>query len=38
MIFGMWYFRSLYTEVLLKTVARELGNYKLNLMGVEEVR
>jgi hypothetical protein len=24
--------------VLLKTVARELGNYKLNLMGVEEVR
>jgi exonuclease III len=38
MRFGMWNVRSLYRAGLLKTVARELGNYKLDLLGVQEVR
>jgi hypothetical protein len=38
MRFGTWNVRSLYRSGLLKTVARELGKYKLNLEGVQEVR
>jgi exonuclease III len=38
MRFGMWNVRSLYRAGSLKTVARELGKYKLDLMGVQEVR
>jgi exonuclease III len=36
--FGTWNIRSLYRIGSLKTVARELGKYKLDLMGVQEVR
>jgi hypothetical protein len=36
--FGTWNVRSLYTTGSLKTVARELGMYKLYIMGVKEVR
>jgi exonuclease III len=35
---GTWNVRSLCSIGLLKTVARELGKYKLDLMGVQEVR
>jgi hypothetical protein len=38
MSFGTWNVRSLYRSGSLKTVARELGKYKLDLVGVEEVR
>jgi hypothetical protein len=38
MRFGTWNIRSLYRAVSLKTVARELGKYKLDLLGVQEVR
>jgi exonuclease III len=38
MRFGMWNVRSLYRAGSLKTVARELGKYKLDLVGVQEVR
>jgi exonuclease III len=38
MKFGTWNVRSLYRAGSLKTVARKLGKYKLDLMGVEEVR
>jgi exonuclease III len=38
MRFGMWNVRSLYRAGSLKTVARELRNYKLDLVGVQEVR
>jgi exonuclease III len=38
MIFGTWNVRSLYRSGSLKTVARELGKYKLDLVGVQEVR
>jgi exonuclease III len=38
MRFGTWNVRSLYRIGSLKTVARELGKYKLDLMGVQEVR
>jgi exonuclease III len=38
MRFCTWNVRSLYREGSLKTVARELGKYKLDLVGVEEVR
>jgi exonuclease III len=38
MRFGTCNVRSLYRIFLLKTVARELGKYKLDLMGVQEVR
>jgi exonuclease III len=38
MRFGMWTVRSLYRVGSLKTVARELGKYKLDLVGVQEVR
>jgi hypothetical protein len=33
MRFGTWNVRSLYRAVSLKTVARELGKYKLDLSG-----
>jgi exonuclease III len=36
--FGTWNVRSLYRSGSLKTIARELGKYKLDLMGVQEVR
>jgi hypothetical protein len=35
MRFGTWNVRSLYREASLKTVARELGKYKLDLVGVQ---
>jgi hypothetical protein len=38
MIFGTWDVSSLYKTGLLKTVARKLGKYKLDLAGVQEVR
>jgi exonuclease III len=38
MRFGVWNVRSLYRPGSLKTVARELGKYKLDLVGVQEVR
>jgi exonuclease III len=37
MRFGMWNV-SLHRAGSLKTVARELGKYKLDLLGVQEVR
>jgi exonuclease III len=36
--FGTWNTRSLYRIGSLKTVAGELGKYKLDLVGVQEVR
>jgi exonuclease III len=36
--FCTWNFRSLYRPGSLKTVARELGKYTLDLVGVQEVR
>jgi hypothetical protein len=36
MRFGTSNVRSLYRIGLLKTVAREFGKYKFNLMGVQE--
>jgi exonuclease III len=38
MRFGIWNFRSLYRSGSLKTVAKELGKYKLDLVVVQEVR
>jgi exonuclease III len=38
MRFGTWNVRSLYRIGSLKTAARELGKYKLDLLGVQEVR
>jgi exonuclease III len=38
MRFGTWNVRSLYRPGSLKTVARELGKYKLDLVSVQEVR
>jgi hypothetical protein len=38
MRFGTWNVRSLYRSGSLKTVARVLGKYKLDLVGVQEVR
>jgi exonuclease III len=38
MRFGTWNVRSLYRSGSLKTVARELGKYELDLVGVQEVR
>jgi hypothetical protein len=35
--FGTWNVRSLYRAGSVKTVARELGKYKLDLVGVQEV-
>jgi exonuclease III len=36
--FGTWNVSSLYKSGSLKTVARELGKYKLDLVGIQEVR
>jgi hypothetical protein len=38
MRFGTWNVRSLYRIGCLTTVARELGEYKLDLVGVQDVR
>jgi exonuclease III len=38
MRFGTWNVRSLYRAGSLKTVTRELGKYKIDLVGVQEVR
>jgi exonuclease III len=38
MRFGTWNVRSLYRSGPLKTVSRELTKYKLDLVGVQEVR
>jgi exonuclease III len=38
MSFGTWNVRSLYRSGSLMTVARELAEYKLDLVGVQEVR
>jgi exonuclease III len=38
MKFGTWNVRSLYRSGSLKTVARELRKYKLDLVGLQEVR
>jgi exonuclease III len=35
---GTWNVRSMYRSVSLTTVARELVRYKLDLVGVQEVR
>jgi hypothetical protein len=36
--FGLWNVRSLYRVGSLMTVSRELSRYKLDLVGVQEVR
>jgi hypothetical protein len=38
MRFGMWNIRSLYRVGSLMTVLRELSRYRLDLVGVQEVR
>jgi hypothetical protein len=38
MRFGLWNVRSLYRAASLMTVSRELTRYKLDLVGVQEVR
>jgi hypothetical protein len=38
MRFGLWNARSLYRAGSLMTVSRELTRYKLDLVGVQEVR
>jgi exonuclease III len=38
MRFGTWNVRSLYRAGFLKTVSSELARYKLDLVGVQEVR
>jgi exonuclease III len=38
MRFGTWNVRSLFRSRSLKTVSRELAKYKLDLVGVQEVR
>jgi hypothetical protein len=38
MKFGTWNVRSSYRTGLLVTVSRELSKYRLNLVGVQEVR
>jgi len=38
MRFGMWNVRSLYRAGSLTAAARELAKYKLDLVGVQEVR
>jgi hypothetical protein len=38
MRFGLWNVRTLYRVGCLMTVSRELARYKLDLMGVQEVR
>jgi hypothetical protein len=36
--FGMWNVRSLYRAGSLMTAAKEISTYKLDLVGVQEVR
>jgi hypothetical protein len=36
--FGLWNVRSLYRAGSLMTVSREVSRYKLDLVGVQEVR
>jgi hypothetical protein len=36
--FGTWNIRSIYRAGLLRTVAEEVSIYKLDLVGVQEVR
>jgi hypothetical protein len=38
MRFGAWNVKSLYRAGSLKTVSRELARYKIDLVGVQEVR
>jgi exonuclease III len=38
MRFGTWNVRSMYRAGSLRTVAEEISNYKLDLVGVQEVR
>jgi hypothetical protein len=38
MRFGTWNVRSLYRAGSLRTLAEEISKYKLNLVGVQEVR
>jgi hypothetical protein len=38
MKFGTWNFRSLYRAGSLKVAAKELARYKLDFVGVQEVR
>jgi exonuclease III len=38
MTFGTWNVRSLHRTGALKTAARKLGKYKLDLVGVQDVR
>jgi hypothetical protein len=38
MRFGTWNVRNLYRAGSLMTVSRELSRYRLNLVGVQEVR
>jgi hypothetical protein len=38
MRFGTWIVRSMYRAGSLKTVAEEVSKYKLDLVGVQEVR
>jgi exonuclease III len=38
MSFGTWNVRSMYRPGSLMTVARDLAKYKLDLVGVQEVR
>jgi exonuclease III len=38
MRFGTWNVRSLYTAGSLRTVAEEVSKYKLDLLGIQEVR
>jgi hypothetical protein len=38
MRFGTWNVRSLYWTGLIMTVAKEISKYKLDLVGVQEVR
>jgi exonuclease III len=38
MRFGTWNVRSLYRARSFKTVGRDLGKYKLDLVGIQEVR
>jgi hypothetical protein len=35
---GIWNVKSLYRTGLLVTVSKELSKYRLNLVGVQEVR
>ena len=38
MRFGTWYVTSLYRTGAVTLVVRELANYRLDLVGVQEVR